>query len=137
MTGDADDLAILDVVRRFFGTFDNRGGHPPDLDRLHDLVVPGGVLIKTCGAEPEVLGIEAFLEPRRALLNGGGLVDFHEEEVSGTTDRFGDVAQRWSVYRKAGVLDGTPFKTRGKKTIQLIRTTSGWKITAVAWDDER
>ena len=33
--------------------------------------------------------------------------------------------------------DGTPFTARGMKTLQLVRTSAGWRISAVAWDDER
>ena len=33
--------------------------------------------------------------------------------------------------------DGTPFTGRGMKTLQLVRTSGGWRISAAAWDDER
>jgi len=48
-----------------------------------------------------------------------------------------DNAQRFILYRKTGCLSGQPFETKGMKTIQFIRTTSGWKMNALAWDDER
>jgi hypothetical protein len=71
------------------------------------------------------------------LLSCGRLVEFFEEEVSGRTDLFGGVAQRFSVYRKSGVLDGVAFSARGVKTLQFVRTVDGWRISAVAWEDER
>jgi len=37
----------------------------------------------------------------------------------------------------AGCLDGRAFRTRGMKTFQFVRTPAGWRISAVAWDDER
>jgi hypothetical protein len=50
---------------------------------------------------------------------------------------FGDIAAHFCTYAKAGTLDGNPFVGRGTKSLQLVRTRSGWKISAVAWDDER
>ena len=35
------------------------------------------------------------------------------------------------------MLDGEPFTGRGAKSVQLVRTSDGWRISAVAWDDER
>jgi hypothetical protein len=53
------------------------------------------------------------------------------------TDIFGGIAQRFSLYEKSGVQLGRPFLTRGVKSLQFVRTAEGWKIAAVAWDDER
>ena len=50
---------------------------------------------------------------------------------------FGDIAQHFGGYAKSGIQDGTPFTGRGMKTMQFVRTSAGWRITAVAWDDER
>jgi hypothetical protein len=33
-------------------------------------------------------------------------------------------------------LDGRRFEGVGAKTIQFVRTSQGWRITAVAWYDE-
>ena len=81
--------------------------------------------------------VESFIAPRQALLSGGSLVDFQEWELSGRTEVFGDIAQRFCSYAKAGVQDGIPFTARGMKTLQFVRTSAGWRISAAAWDDER
>ena len=57
--------------------------------------------------------------------------------VHGRTEVFGDIAQHFGSYAKAGVQDGTPFTGRGMKTLQFVRTPDGWRISAAAWDDER
>lgn len=33
--------------------------------------------------------------------------------------------------------DGTPSTGRGRKVLQPVRTATGWRISAAAWDDER
>jgi hypothetical protein len=35
-----------------------------------------------------------------------------------------------------GVMDAF-FRARGMKTTQLVRTPGSWRISALAWDDER
>lgn len=132
-----DKRAIDAVVQAFFAVFDNRGGRWPTLASLHDLCVAQCVIVKATPGGPVVYDLPGFIAPRDQLLRSGELVDFHEEEVWDRTDVFGDIGQRLSVYRKAGRLSGEPFETSGVKIIQFVRTGADWKISAVAWDDER
>ena len=137
-SSDVDDRrAIEALVRAFFAVFDNRGGRRPRLGELHELCVAECVITKSELSGLTVMGLEAFIAPRAELLSGGRLVEFFEEEVAGRTEQFGGIAQRISVYRKSGVLDGVAFAARGVKTMQLVRTADGWRISAVAWEDER
>ena len=50
---------------------------------------------------------------------------------------YGDLAHHWCTYAKEWVEDGEPVTGAGAKSIQLVRTETGWRISAVAWDDER
>ena len=34
-------------------------------------------------------------------------------------------------------MNGKEFENKGIKTMQFIKTSAGWKISSVAWDDER
>ena len=134
---EADRAAIADVVRTFFAAFTSGPDSAARLEALRGVFLPEAVIVRTCGLVPAVYGVESFIAPRRALLTGGTLVDFHEWEVHGRTEVFGDIAQHFCSYAKAGVQDGTPFTARGMKTLQLVRTADGWRISAAAWDDER
>ncbi|MEU8626182.1 nuclear transport factor 2 family protein [Streptomyces sp. NPDC048669] len=122
------------VTAEFFGAFDNRGGKAADVARIRRLVLPSGVIVKTA-PEFTVYTVDEFVEPRRRLLSDGRLVEFSEWETSERTEVSGDIASRFSEYRKSGVLDGEPFEGAGTKTIQFVRTSDGWRITAFAWYD--
>ncbi len=122
------------VTAEFFGAFDNRDGRTADVGRIRRLVVPGGVIVKT-GPDYTVYGVESFITPRRALLDGGRLTGFSEWEVAERTEIEGDIASRLSAYRKSGVLDGEAFDGAGTKTFQFARTPDGWRITAMSWQD--
>ncbi len=133
----ADRAAIADLVRTFFAAFVSGPDCAARLDALREAFLPKAVIIRTCGGEPTVYGVDSFITPRQALLSGGSLLDFSEWEVSGHTEVFGDIGQHFCSYAKQGVLDGAPFTGRGMKTLQFVRSVAGWRISAVAWDDER
>ena len=133
----SDRAPIQAAVDAFFGAFVSGPGCSERMDGLRALLLPQAVIVRTCGLEPAVMGVEEFIAPREALLTGGNLSDFREWPVEGSIDVFGDVAHWFGSYAKAGTQDGEPFTGRGMKTIQLIRTADGWRIGAIAWDDER
>ncbi|MFG2832408.1 DUF4440 domain-containing protein [Streptomyces sp. NPDC048434] len=126
----------IDVVTaEFFEAFDNRGGKAADVARIRRLVLPGGVIVKA-GPEFTVYTVDEFIEPRQRLLTDGRLVEFSEWETSERTEIAGDIASRFSEYRKSGTLDGAPFEGGGTKTIQFVRTSESWRIAALAWYDQ-
>ncbi|RYP83941.1 DUF4440 domain-containing protein [Nocardioides guangzhouensis] len=133
----ADREAVESVVRAFFAAFTSGPDSSARLDTLRSLFLPRAVITSACGPEPAAYGVEEFIAPREALLSGGTLVDFREWEEGGRIDLFGDVAHWFGSYAKQGVLDGEPFTGRGAKSLQLVRTSAGWRISAAAWDDER
>jgi hypothetical protein len=132
-----DHEEVAGVVRAFFAAFTSGPDSPTRLAALRSLFLPEAVIVRTCGPEPAAYGVDAFIAPRAALLSGGSLVDFREWEEGGRIDLFGDVAHWFGTYAKEGVLDGEPFTGRGAKSVQLVRESDGWRISAVAWDDER
>ena len=134
-----DVEAVLEVVRTFFAAFTS--GPPAEvdarLDALRAVLLPEAVVVRTCGQAPAVYDVATFVEPRRALLTDGTLTDFSERAVQGRVEVFGDVASWFGSYEKDGLLRGEPGSGAGMKSVQLIRTEGGWRISAAAWDDER
>lgn len=132
-----DDKKILDeLTKKFFGAFSSKR-LPVHLGIIYELFISEGIIIKNVGDQAEIYDLEQFVKPREELLNSGTLLDFHESEIHETTQIFGNIAQRWSTYEKSGVLNGEAFQTKGMKTIQFVKAQGQWKISAVAWDDER
>ena len=118
----ADRAEIEGIVRAFFAAFTSGPDSSTRLFTLRSMFLPQAVIIRTCGMEPVVYGVEGFIR---------------EWELSGCIDLFGDIAHWFGTYAKAGVQDGAPFTGRGTKSLQFVRTTEGWRISAAAWDDER
>jgi hypothetical protein len=134
----ADDrAAIAGIVRTFFAAFTSGADCTARLDALRHVFLREAVIVRTCGGVPAVYGVDTFIAPRQELLSNGTLIDFREWELSGHTEIFGDIAQHFCSYAKAGVQHGASFTGRGMKTLQFVRTPAGWRISAAAWDDER
>lgn len=131
-----DESKIAELVGTFFAAFTSGPGADERLAALRAAFLPEAVIVRACG-DPAIYDVDGFLTPRAELLTGGRLTGFREWPLTGRTDAFGDVAQHVCSYAKEGVLDGEPFTGRGFKTLQFLRTPGGWRISAVAWDDER
>jgi len=125
------------LMAAFFAAVSFEPGQRPGYERLHELFIAEGLLIRNSGAAPEVATVAGFIEPRRRSVALGALSAFRETELRETTQAFGRVAHRFSVYAKRGVLDGAGFEGRGAITTQFVATPTGWRISAMAWDDER
>lgn len=127
---------IDQLIGDFFQLFTTPESGTLKLDKIYDLCIPEAVIIKNVEGKTETYNLKSFIEPREKLLNSGELINFSERETWEQTQIFGHIAQRFCVYVKAGVLNGKAFNAKGMKTFQFILTANGWKISAMAWDDE-
>lgn len=134
---DPDVEAVLEVVSVFFAAFASGEGVDARIDALSAVMLPEALVVRTCGLPPAAYDVTSFLEPRRAMLADGTLAGFAERAVQGRVEVFGDVAHWFGSYEKDGLLHGEPGAGAGMKSIQLVRTDAGWRISAAAWDDVR
>jgi hypothetical protein len=134
---DDDRVALGQLMGRFFAAVSFSDGGRPGYDTLHQLFVEGGTLIKCTSDTPEITSVEAFVRPRQAVVDSGALTSFRETEVTEVTEAFGNVGHRFSTYTKHGVMNGVPMEGRGAIVTQFVRTPQGWRISSMAWDDER
>ena len=125
------------IIKDFFNLFITKENEEIDLQKIYKLFILQGIIIKNCESTPEINSLHEFIEPREKLLNSGELKDFYEEEIYEETNIFGNIAQRFSVYKKVGLMNDEPFEAKGMKVFQFIKINDVWKITSMAWDDER
>ncbi|GAA4099100.1 hypothetical protein GCM10023066_43740 [Nocardioides kongjuensis] len=133
---ESDDREIRAVVDRFFAAFVSGPEAAARADDLRAVLLPEALLVSTAGATRASYDVESFIAPRVSLLGSGTLADFREWAVHARVDRFGDIAQVWCGYAKSWRRDGVAMAGAGTKSLQLVRTEDGWRISAVAWDDE-
>lgn len=133
---ESDKREIDRLATDFFDAFTSPDSGPADLNRLRSMFVSGASVMKVADQTPVLCDVDSFIEPREALLNSGRLRGFSEQEITTTTEVFGDIAQRWSVYSKSGILDDAPYTGWGRKAMHFARTSGGWRISAIAWHDD-
>jgi len=131
-----DLTAIAQLLGRFLRTVSFKEGQSPAYGDLRELFAPGARLIRNSGPTPEVSTVEEFIEARQRAV-AGELRSFDETELAEATELFGNVAHRFSIYAKRGVTNGDAIDVRGAISTQFIRTAEGWRISSMAWDDER
>jgi hypothetical protein len=134
----SDDRAEIETLMgRFLRAVTFEAGEQPAYDELHDLFSDGAKLIKNSADSPEIATVDEFIRPRQATVDAGELTSFEEVEVGEITEIFGNVAHRFSTYTKRGTTNGAPIDARGMISTQFIRTPDGWRMSSMAWDDER
>jgi hypothetical protein len=132
-----EQVHLVALLHRFFAAVSFSEGSAPRYEELAELFATDGRLIRTGSEVPQNLRVDDFIADRRGVLADGALTSFHESEIAGRTDVFGHVAHRLSTYRKNGVLKGSSFEARGVISTQFVKDHHGWKISSMAWDDER
>ena len=132
-----DRIEIDKITTVFFDLFTNTNGGIPNLKRIKDLFISNGMIISNTNGDPEIYNLEEFIVPREKMLINGTLTDFSEGEISHRTEIYGNVAHRFSLYEKSGKLNGVDFESKGVKTIQFNKVNEEWKISSVAWSDEK
>lgn len=125
------------LAQAFFSAVSFGPGEAPPYAGIHGLFIEAGLLIRNVGPVPEISSVREFIAPRQAQVDSGALTQFREWELSHTTQVFGNIAHRYSAYGKAGTLNGAAFEARGVISTQFVKTPEGWKMSAMAWDDER
>jgi hypothetical protein len=134
---DAVRAELKRLTDEFFHAVSFETGNRPSYSRLYQVFIAPGLLIKNSGPAPEVSTVEQFILPRQALVDASELTCFEELEIAERTDVFGNVAHRFSAYSKRGTQNGVSFEARGMISTQFILTEAGWRISSMAWDDER
>ena len=125
------------LTHEFFRAVSFEPGTTPPFENIRGLFIEAGLLIKNTASTPEISTVDQFIEPRLASVRSGELTRFSEVELIETTEIFGRVAHRFNSYTKSGTLKGVPFTARGMISTQFVLTPAGWKISSMAWDDER
>jgi hypothetical protein len=133
----SDEAELARLTGEFLAAVSFQRGGRPAYERIRELFIPEGRLIRTSGDAPEVTTVDEFIAPRVATFESGALSEFYEGELAAVTELFGNAGHRRSDYEKRGVLNGEAFAARGVIFTQFVRTPDGWRMSAMAWDDER
>jgi hypothetical protein len=125
------------LTSAFFSAVSFKEGEKPDYQNLYQIFIESGQFFKNISGSPEISTVSQFIEPRQKLIAAGELTSFRETEMAEITEIFGNIAHRFSHYEKSGRSAGSEIVGRGIISLQFVMTGNGWRISSMAWDDER
>ena len=133
-----EDVESIDgLIKALYDVISGPAG-PRDWDRQQTLFLPGARLVPTRpnpegGATADIFDADGYVASRSPFFAAN---DFWEVEIARKVDRFGNIAQVWSVYEGRRAHDAEPFM-RGINSIQLFHDGSRWWVVSILWDNER
>jgi len=130
-----DAADIKKAVDEAYAVISFKKGQQVNFDGIKKPFMPQAQLYNFRTDSLEVMNIDQFADRYKEMLTGGAITSFYEEEIKGTTDQFGRIAQRISTY-KTYINTMDSVAERGVNSFQLVKTAAGWKVTSIIWDIE-
>ena len=131
-----DDAAIKKAVDDAYAAISFKAGEQPKYNNIQNYFIPKTQLINFISDTSQILSINDFVKAFKIYVESTKIQSFHEEEVYGKTEQFGNIAQRISTY-KTYINSLDIVKERGVNSFQLIKTPQGWKVSGMIWDVEK
>lgn len=130
-----EDSVIKKAVADAYACISFKQGEQLNFEHIKDYFIPRAQLINFRSDSMDILSIGQFVEMYKELITSNAVSSFYEEEIKGTTEQFGRVAQRISSY-KTYINTMDSVAERGVNSFQLVKTAQGWKVSAIIWDVE-
>jgi hypothetical protein len=132
------DLEAIDLLtRNLYAAISFGAGGKPDLSGLRSLFLPPGNLINNNEENPLVWDLEAFVEIYRHQIATGAVASFAEEEITGRTEIFGNIAHRFSSYQARVQAGDSEAVILGINSIQFLKTGGVWRVVSIVWNDQK
>jgi len=112
-------------------------GGEPDWPGLQAVFSPHARITRITPEGTDYLDRASFLAMTRDLLELGAYTSFYEFEVERRVERFGEMAQVWSLYETRRNRAAREALGRGFNSIQLIREAGAWRVVGLLWDETR
>jgi hypothetical protein len=130
-----DDPTIAGLLTELYAVISFEEGEEPNWQGLQDVFSRHARITRVTPEGTDYMDPSSFLAMTRSLLDLGAYTSFYEFEVARTVERFGDIAQVWSVYETRRNKGAQEPLGRGVNSIQLIREREAWRVLGLLWDE--
>jgi len=130
-----DDHSIAGLLRELYAVISFEEGDEPNWSGLSALFSKHARITRITPEGTDYLDPAGFLAMTKNLLEVGAYTSFFEFEVARTVERFGDIAQVWSLYETRRNKSAREPLGRGVNSIQLIREREAWRVLGLLWDE--
>ena len=131
----SDDLAIADLLRTLYAVISFEEGGEPNWPGLEQVFSRHARITRVTPEGTDYLDPASFLAMVRNMVELGAYTSFFEFELRRAVERFGDIAQVWSVYETRRNKSAQEALGRGVNSIQLIREHDAWRVLGLLWDE--
>lgn len=132
-----EEVKVLNqITEALFKAISFEAGSEPNIDAIKNLFIENGLLINCNEDAPQVRPVDQFIEHFHGLIEQKHLTSLHEVEVYHKTKIYDHIAHRYSFYEARSAPDTKPFAV-GINTLQFVKVESEWKITSMAWNDDK
>lgn len=128
-------VAIKKAVDDAYKAISFKPGQVVNFSAIKTYFIPNAQLLNFRNDTLEVMNIDQFVNTYKEFILSDTIKLFYEEEIKGSTDQFGRIAQRMSTY-KTYINTMDSVAERGVNSFQLIKTPQGWKVSSIIWDVE-
>jgi hypothetical protein len=130
-----DDPAIARVLEQLYSVISFEEGEEPKWLGLQGLFSTQARITRITPDGTDYMSPQSFLQMTRSMLELGAYTSFYEFEVSRRVDKFGSMAQVWSLYETRRNKAARDALGRGVNSIQLIREDAEWRVLGLLWDE--
>ena len=123
------------MLKRLYAVISFEEGEEPDWPGLERIFSRHARITRVTPEGADYLDPASFLAMTRNLLDVGAYTSFFEFEVARRVERFGDIAQVWSLYETRRNKTARVALGRGVNSIQLIREGDAWRVLGLLWDE--
>jgi len=130
-----DDPAIARLLEELYEVISFEEGDEPNWPGLRALFSEHARITRITPDGTDHMDPSSFLAMTRNMVELGAYTSFYEFEVARQVQRFGNLAQVWSLYETRRARGAARALGRGINSIQLIREGTGWRVLGLLWDE--
>ena len=123
------------LLHKMYEVISFEEGDEPNWNGLRTLFSKHARITRVTPEGTDYMDPGAFLAMTRNMVDLGAYTSFYVVEVARQVERFGEIAQEWSVYETRRNKQANEALGRGVNSIQLIRENEGWRVLGLLWDE--
>jgi hypothetical protein len=131
----ADDPEIAAVMKSLYEVISFEEGDDPDWEGLESVFSRHARITRITPEGTDHLDPAGFFAMTRSLIEVGAYTSFYEFEVARSVERFGGMAQVWSLYETRRNRAAREPLGRGINSLQLVRERDAWRVLGLVWDE--
>ena len=132
---DITESKINEAVGKAYSILDFNENTPANSDGIRDVFVSNPNFMNFSGDSLVVMSIDGLVHWHKEAVASDEITLFHEVEIWGKTEYFGDIAHRLSTYATyINTMDSV--YDRGVNSFQLVKIDGKWLVNSIIWDVE-